>query len=58
MAAIDSIKGLTQIIITHRLSSIMNCDQVFVMKNGEITECGSPSELMKSGGYLEIAINI
>ena len=58
MAAIDSIKGLTQIIITHRLSSIKNCDQVFVMKNGEITECGSPSELMKSGGYLEIAINI
>lgn len=58
MAAIDSIKGLTQIIITHRLSSIKNCDQVFVMKNGEITECGLPSELMKSGGYLEIAINI
>ena len=58
IAAIDGIKGLTQIIITHRLSSIKKCDQVFVMKNGEIIESGTPSELMKSGGFLENAINI
>ncbi|MEZ4814467.1 MAG: ABC transporter ATP-binding protein [Bdellovibrionota bacterium] len=45
-------KGLTNLIrdkstliIAHRLSTVMNCDEVIVMDKGEIVERGSPQEL-------------
>jgi subfamily B ATP-binding cassette protein MsbA len=39
----------TTIVITHRLSSIINADRIIVMKQGEIAEQGSHEELIKSG---------
>jgi len=39
--------GRTTMIITHRLSSIMNADQIIVMKQGKIVEQGKHDELLK-----------
>ena len=48
-------KGRTTIIIAHRLSTIKNADRIIVLKDGEIIEQGSHSELIKaSGEYLKL----
>lgn len=44
-------KGHTSFIISHRLSSFMDCDVIFVIENGKITQRGTHSELMKEDGY-------
>ncbi len=38
----------SSIIIAHRLSTVLNCDQVLVFENGEIVESGHPQELRSS----------
>lgn len=43
-------KNRTTITIAHRLSTIVNVDRIIVMKNGEILEIGSHSELIKQAG--------
>jgi ATP-binding cassette subfamily B protein len=53
---IEKMSGTKTIIsVTHRLRSAQNCDQIFVMKNGEIIENGTHLELLeKQGLYLEL----
>ncbi len=41
----------TSVIISHRLSSIVNADKIIVLKGGAIIEEGSHKELLGSGGY-------
>ena len=36
----------TLIIITHRLSTVKNCDKIFFIDKGKITKQGSPSEIL------------
>lgn len=43
--------GRTSFIIAHRLSTIKNADMILVMKNGDIIECGTHSELLGRGGF-------
>ncbi|CAB1244505.1 Iron import ATP-binding/permease protein IrtA [Clostridiaceae bacterium BL-3] len=43
-------KGRTVIMIAHRLSTVMREDRIYVMKNGEICESGSHSELIGQQG--------
>lgn len=43
-------KGRTVIIAAHRLSTVMNADQIVVMKKGRIVEIGNHDNLIKAKG--------
>ena len=38
-------RGMTSIIIAHRLSAIRSCSKIFVMDSGRIIDCGTHAEL-------------
>lgn len=40
-------KGKTLLVIAHRLSTIQNADQIVVLKQGQIVDCGKQEELLK-----------
>ena len=42
--------GRTALVIAHRLSTIRNADRIIVVKDGEITETGTHTELVASNG--------
>jgi ATP-binding cassette, subfamily B, multidrug efflux pump len=42
--------GRTSIIIAHRLQTIQDADRVLVLEHGEMTELGTPAELLALGG--------
>ena len=44
------LKGKTAIIISHRLATIKNTDQIYVFEKGNIVEFGKHSELLKKEG--------
>jgi ATP-binding cassette subfamily B protein len=44
----DLKKNRTMIIVAHRLSTIRNCDNIFVIKDSKIHESGKHDELMKN----------
>ncbi|KAG0003773.1 ATP-binding cassette sub- B member 6, mitochondrial [Entomortierella chlamydospora] len=49
--SIESIsKGRMTLMIAHRLSTVVDADEILVIQNGEIAEHGSHVELMRMGG--------
>lgn len=49
------LQGRTSFIIAHRLSTIRNCDRIFYIDRGGITESGSHEELMaRKGDYYKL----
>lgn len=42
---------VTRIVVAHRLSTIINADTIYVLKDGEIIESGNYKSLMKQKGF-------
>lgn len=52
---INQFKDLTIIIISHRLSTLINCERIYVFDNGKIVEEGTHEELLlKEGTYYQL----
>ena len=57
-AMMEAAANKTVIFISHRLSTTVNADRIYVMKHGRIIESGSHDELMKLDGTYAYMFNL
>jgi ABC-type multidrug transport system fused ATPase/permease subunit len=49
--------GTTLIMIAHRLETIAQCDQIYVIEHGRITQHGTHDELRQTDGLYSKLLN-
>lgn len=47
---LSELKGMTKIIIAHRISAVRNADKIIVLENGSVVESGTHEELINHNG--------
>jgi len=47
----DAVRGRTSLFVSHRVSTVKDCDVIFVLDQGKIREQGTHAELIARGGY-------
>ncbi|KAG5385331.1 hypothetical protein IGI04_036801 [Brassica rapa subsp. trilocularis] len=57
--ALDNVmEKRTTLVVAHRLSTIRNVDKIVVLRNGQVVETGSHSELLSRGGDYAALVNV